>query len=41
MPQSELHMLIDHKILLTGPVRPRTTADAARIRAALRAARAR
>jgi hypothetical protein len=39
MPKSELQLLIDKKILLTGPVRPRTTADAARIRAALRHAR--
>jgi hypothetical protein len=41
MPKSELQSLIDQKILLTGPVRPRTMADAARIRAALRQARTR
>jgi hypothetical protein len=39
MPKSELQALIEQKILMTGPVRPRTTADAARIRAALRRAR--
>jgi len=41
MPKSELQQLIDQKILMTGPVRPRTMADAARVRAALRAARTR
>jgi hypothetical protein len=37
----EVRRLIDQKILLTGPMRPRTMADSARIRAALRAARVR
>ena len=41
MPKSELQILIEQKVLMTGPVRPRTTADAARIRAALRNARTR
>jgi len=42
MPQNdELRRMIDEKILLTGPMRPRTMADAARIRAALRASRTR
>jgi hypothetical protein len=37
----ELRRLIDQKVLLTGPMRPRTMADAARIRKALHAARIR
>ena len=35
----ELQALIDQKVLLTGPVRPRSIADRDRIRAALRARR--
>jgi hypothetical protein len=38
---NELRSLIEQKVLLTGPMRPRTMADAARIRAALRASRTR
>jgi hypothetical protein len=41
MRKSELQMLVEQRILTTGPVRPRSMADAARIRAALRAARVR
>ena len=37
----ELRSLIEQKVLLTGPMRPRTMADAARIRQALRSARIR
>jgi len=35
----DIRTLIDEKILLTGPVRPRSVADRDRIRAALRARR--
>ena len=35
----ELQSLIDQKVLLTGPVRPRSIADRDRIRSALRARR--
>ena len=35
----ELTALIDQGTVLTGPVRPRTTADQARIRSAVRAGR--
>jgi hypothetical protein len=35
----ELTALIDQGSMLTGPVRPRTTADQARIRSAVRAGR--
>ena len=35
----ELTALIDQGSMLTGPVRPRTTADQARIRSAVRARR--
>ena len=35
----ELTTLIDQGSMLTGPVRPRTTADQARIRSAVRAGR--
>jgi len=35
----DIRTLIDEKILLTGPVRPRSVSDRDRIRAALRARR--
>jgi hypothetical protein len=35
----DLRVLIDQKIILTGPVRPRSMADRALVREALRAAR--
>jgi hypothetical protein len=41
MSKSELQTMVEQRILMTGPVRPRSMADAARVRAALRAARAR
>jgi len=37
----ELRSLIDQKVLLTGPMRPHTMADTARIRAALHTSRTR